>query len=110
MVQRMIAGLGVVVLLAACASTVEKDMAAWVGRTDQDVINRWGVPDKSESDGRGGKILTYHKRMLMAGGVVNTQDRDRGIKGEEQTYRYKKERVFWINPTGIVYDYEWAGI
>src|SRR5690349_17043724 len=62
-----IAGVAVVLATAACGSSSEHFTPAayetvlqqWTGRSETDLINAWGVPDKSQLLSGGGQVLEY---------------------------------------------------
>src|SRR5690242_19665941 len=56
--------------LAACSSApsrtnpgvYEAALQQWVGRSETELINSWGVPDKSQLLSQGGQVLEYDTR------------------------------------------------
>ena len=59
-----------VAMLAACSSApsrtnpgaYEAALQQWVGRSETELINAWGVPDKSQLLSQGGQVLEYDTR------------------------------------------------
>ena len=60
-------------LLAACATETHYNemLAGWVGRALDDLMIRWGPPDKTAALARGGKVIEYdRKRTINTGGYT----------------------------------------
>lgn len=57
---RTFALLAVALALASCASTTDI-MNSWIGKSDADLMAKWGAPDL-ESGTSSGKVLTYNSR------------------------------------------------
>ncbi len=103
-------------LLAGCAS-VNNQMAAWQGRPQADVIQKWGPPTRTASDGADGTILIYdyvnlgpprgeafappQGYAIPDGAIWYTAQQDAG---------HVARRMFWIDPSGKVYNERWQGI
>jgi len=62
--------LAAVAMLAACSSApsrtnpgaYEAALQQWVGSSETELINAWGVPDKSQLLSQGGQVLEYDTR------------------------------------------------
>ncbi len=94
-------------------------MDAWKGHHQAELIRSWGPPDRTDSDGQGGQVLTwlrdrgnrsktsttYNTGVKGPGGediiVTNTSG---GGKREPAT------RMFWVNEEGIIYSWRWRGL
>jgi hypothetical protein len=49
-------------ILASCSSE-KKMMDSWLGDTKQDLILKWGPPERTASDGGGGEVLVYSNQV-----------------------------------------------
>jgi hypothetical protein len=66
----LIGAAALVLAAAGCASSGERFTPAayeavlqqWTGRSESDLINAWGVPDKSQLLSSGGQVLEYNVR------------------------------------------------
>jgi hypothetical protein len=66
----LIGAAAIVLAGAGCASSGERFTPAayeavlqqWTGRSESDLINTWGVPDKSQLLSGGGQVLEYDAR------------------------------------------------
>jgi len=45
--------------LSACVRTQSKTMGSWVGRPAEDLVQAWGVPDRTETLSDGSRVLTW---------------------------------------------------
>jgi hypothetical protein len=50
-------------LLGGCVSQ-QKLMDSWIGSTKQDLILKWGPPEREVSDGGSGEILVYSRSFF----------------------------------------------
>jgi hypothetical protein len=60
-----------IVSIALCLSLIgcisqRKMMDSWIGSTKQDLILKWGPPERTASDGGTGEILVYSSRFYNA--------------------------------------------
>lgn len=64
-------------------------MNSWLGHSKRDLILSFGPPSRSESDGQGGEILVYSRRVYgnFPSGVVD----------------YFEHRMFYIDTQNSVY-------
>jgi hypothetical protein len=65
---RLVLPIAVLAALAGCASSsatryspaaYEAVLQQWTGRSETDLINSWGVPDRSQLLSQGGQVLQY---------------------------------------------------
>jgi hypothetical protein len=84
------------VFLFSCAS---KKMDTWMGHTKQDIIERWGYPDRIVDNEQSGEILIYAKNVYVAPSTYNTGYSAAYIQGEN----YWSYTYFFINPNGVAY-------
>lgn len=99
-------------LLAACASSIEKKMTFWVGHHQAELIASWGPPSRTASDGKGGSILIYEKYVNLgqAPGKA-TADSAGNVKYTAPTQQgYTRTRMFYVNANGIIYHWRWQGL
>lgn len=67
--------LPLILALAACAVTREQSiekMNSYVGKTDQEVIKGWGVPDKSYTLDDGTEVIAYREVREKYDGPTST--------------------------------------
>ena len=56
----LIAATLTLVLSVGCSSKkISANMASWMGAHQSKLILSWGPPDKTDSDGKGGQVLTW---------------------------------------------------
>ena len=80
--SRMVIAVAAAVLLTACATEEHYNnmLAGWVGRPLDDLLVRWGPPDKQAALSRGGKVVEYDRRRTVTTGgytryePVHTED------------------------------------
>jgi hypothetical protein len=93
------------------ASKINSIMDSWVGHYQSELIAHWGTPTKIESDGKGGKIITYESlkgtwgrekdKHIVGGGHYQTKPKQPG---------YAATRIFYVNEHGIIYSWKWSGL
>jgi len=103
-------------LLAGCAS-VNNQMASWQGRPQADVVQKWGPPTRTASDGADGTILIYdYVNLGQPRGEAFVPPQGYAIPDGAIWYTapqeagYVARRMFWIDASGKVYDERWHGL
>ena len=88
-----------VVLLVGCASM------QWVGRHQSELIAKWGPPQQTASDGKGGTVLVYREYVDLG----QTPGQIRRDKSGNITYTapeqqgYQTTNMFYVNQSGYIY-------
>lgn len=84
-----------VILLCSCNSQkrLTEVMDSWVDSHKSELIQEWGPPSRYESDGKGGEILIY-ERKVTRGGVYNN------VYYENTSYPYQ---MFYADGDGKIY-------
>ena len=80
-------------LCTSCAARNNKLMQSWVGSHQSQLILSWGPPNQTTSDGAGGTILIYAAERRIPDDNV-----------------YIATRMFYVNPSGIIYSWRWQGL
>jgi hypothetical protein len=87
--------------LAACATTrqYEEKLEAWVGRSDSDLVVKWGAPVATFSQGNGIQLYEYQKI-----------DRETREKSARTVAGYEPScRTFFLIKDGKVVGWKWEG-
>jgi hypothetical protein len=93
--MRKLIALSFLLVAAACSSKEEyPEERVWIGRTKQDLIQKWGLPQKKESDGSNGEIYIYD--------VADAKKKPKNPGKQE----YHHLRKFYIDSTNKVYRHE----
>ncbi len=99
-----------VFILIGCAGP-SKIMNSWVGRTKAQLYQSWGPPNRITDDGQGGQILIYSATVNLTqtpGTVYNNNNG--GINyTAPQNNQYSRTRMFYVNPSGVIYSWRWQG-
>lgn len=80
-------------------------MDSWLGHTKAELLQSWGPPTKTDSDGQGGEILTYDKTVTLGqtpgtvygngnGGINYTRPNNNVVT---------RSRMFYVNQQGKIY-------
>lgn len=77
------------------AQKIEEARNSWLGQKVEEVYNHahWGIPEQKASDGRGGMMLSYSRKSVIANPYV---------VGQLIPVIYIT--TFYINSSGLVYD------
>lgn len=99
-------------LLAACTS-LDEEMASWIGQPREELIATWGVPTAETPDGGGGTILIYETTTSTTSRPFATYHHHdkRHIyvdEGPEYTRYGRSVRSFFLDEDGVIYDYRWG--
>jgi hypothetical protein len=114
---------GVLFLTVGCVSTsdqISKQMASWMGHSENELIADWGEPTRTVSDDNGGKIFVYElQRESTTPAVLTTHkcsqweadcvNGERAVYQPASTQTWAVLREFWINGDGVVYKWKWKG-
>jgi len=90
------------VLLSGCAvrqQMIEDQsemMRVWKGSHISKVIRSWGEPHEIVPDGKGGNIYIWQPSIYTLSSDLDVE--------------YKRIRMFYVNPSGIVYSWKWRGL
>src|SRR5690349_15034374 len=76
---------------------LEKSLKSWVGKSETELVAKWGPPSNTYRLSDGSKELTYTYVHRYYGWY--------GYPGG-----YRTERGFTINPSGTVIAYRWEGL
>lgn len=112
----------VILPLSSCSS-INKQMASWVGHHQSQLIQSWGPPQNAVPDGNGGQILiysqnvnlgqtpgqmnTYHSGNIM-GGMYSGNSTTSYTLPQQNTY--SRTRMFYVNSEGVIYNWRWQGL
>ena len=83
----------ILVSFSGCAetkdfSTTEKEtMDSWLGSSKVSLLQSWGPPIRTTSDGQGGEILVY-ERTASFNGMVLTRQRNFYVNKDGKIYHY----------------------
>src|SRR5438034_6258382 len=91
--------IALILLTAGCASNVNDMMQSWVGHHQSELIAKWGPPQQTASDGKGGTVLVYGEyvdlgqrpgqaRQDYFGNITYTAPQQQG---------YQRTRMFYVN-------------
>ncbi len=96
--------------LTKCSSP-SKLMQSWVGSTKAQLYQSWGPPQSVTDDGQGGEILIYGSYVNLGqqpGKVYNNYDGSVGYTAPQQQ-GYTRTRMFYVNKSGVIYNWRWQG-
>ena len=100
------------VLVSGCARMNPSNvMQSWQGQNYADLMLKWGPPTRSTPDGRGGQILVYEydRRTGQIAGRAVPQLDGSVIYTAPVSTGYVATRMFWVNPSGVIYNWRWQG-
>lgn len=116
----LIAATLILILSVGCASKkISANMASWMGADQSRLILSWGPPDKTDSDGKGGQVLTWLRDRGNKSTTSTTYNTGvKGLGGEDIIVtntsgggkREPATRMFWVNEDGIIYNWKWQGL
>jgi hypothetical protein len=83
----------ILVAFASCVSQkkIQAEMSSWVGESKHDLIQRWGPPAETTSDGSTGEILVYARRVYYQLGATPVD--------------YWEYRFMYVDRSGTIYNY-----
>lgn len=113
----IISSLLIIVLFHGCVTVEQKKanllkiMESWLGSHQSELIAQWGPPTRTESDGKGGKILIYESWRdtgsspgYIYGGPFAT------YYVPPKNHGYKRTRMFYVDEKGIIYYGKFKGL
>jgi hypothetical protein len=89
---------------------IDKGMKSWVGKSETELVAKWGAPTKTYKTMDGSRELTYLYRHTTSSHGYSWYDSwgylhvSRPVKHQTTT-----ERSFTIDPKGEVFAYHWDG-
>lgn len=89
---------------------IEKGMKSWIGKSENDLVARWGAPTKSYKMMDGMRELTYIYHHTSSGPGYFWHDYWGNVHFSHPV-RYQKttERSFTIDQSGTIVHYHWDG-
>lgn len=109
---------------------VDRDMNSWIGRSEGELMLRWGVPSQTIPDGVGGRLLIWTDRRsfvspgysttnVYGSATAHTYGDTTYVSGNAQArttymppqvYQWEVYRAFRIDSDGSVIAYSWKGL
>lgn len=109
--RAILAALVLATAVVGCASTINENMQSWVGHHQSELIQAWGPPTRTASDGKGGRVLIYEHWVdlgqrpgtvrAVPGGATYTEPERQG---------YTQTRMFYVDRNGRIYSWRWQGL
>ncbi len=98
--------------LGGCASRVNEMMQSWVGQHQSELIAKWGPPQQTASDGKGGTVLVYGEYVDLGQtpGQVWRDPLGNATYTAPQQRGYQKSRMFYVDQNGYIYNWRWRGL
>ena len=106
--------------------TTEEIMQSWIGSHQSELIAKWGPPQETASDGKGGTILIYKFARSISPAMESLRLGMAGVAGVLQGDPYAQERereniqrdaaqlsmtaayrMFYVDEKGIIYLGKW---
>ena len=90
-------------------------MDSWDGDHVSKLIRSWGPPKEVTTDGAGGKIYIWRwgGKITITGKCpcqeTDTESEDYYTTVVATEPEYDRVRMFWANPQGIIYHWQWKG-
>jgi hypothetical protein len=94
--------------LSGCMGRINDTMQSWIGHPQSELILKWGPPQSTASDGNGGSILIYGAYVNL--GQTPGQIYANGAYTAPQQQGYQRTRMFYVNSSGIIYNWRWQGL
>lgn len=79
----------VTLLLTSCASAINKKMESWLGHHQSELIQAWGPPHQTVSDGRRGTVLIYGSYVNLGQTPGTVQPNGAGVQ-----YTYPQQQGY----------------
>jgi len=100
------------VMLPGCAAQINSRMNSWVGHHQSELIQAWGPPQQTTSDGNGGTVLIYgeYVNLGQSPGQVYTDAWGNVRYTNPQQNGYSRTRMFYVNSEGVIYSWRWQGL
>jgi hypothetical protein len=80
----------------SCGSSNEdkfKGDPKWIGKSKQQLIEKYGLPNEKQDDGKGGNIFIYTKNL------------EAKVHGSKEKQGYQAKRFFYLDPSGTIYQF-----
>lgn len=97
--KRLFTAFLVAAIFISCTTTQKAQdktrevMDSWMGHHKSELIQSWGPPQRYESDGKGGEILIYEKKVTRGAVIYGTYH-------EKTSYPYN---MFYADSAGKLY-------
>ncbi len=109
--------LGAMLIVSSCTSSreamrqeIDSGMKSWVGKTETQLVARWGAPNRTYKTMDGSRELTYiYTHTSGSPGYVWYDYWGRAHYSSPTRHQTKLERSFTIDPDGTVIAYHWSG-
>ena len=89
---------------------IDKAMKSWVGKSETQLVARWGAPTKSYKTMDGSRELTYIYTHTSSSPGYAWYDYWGNLHASRpRKHQSKTERDFTIDPSGTVIAYHWDG-
>lgn len=104
-------------VLASCGPSeatmreeIDSGMKSWVGKSETELVAKWGAPSRSYKTMDGSRELTYNYTRTSSGpGYVWYDSWGRAHYSHPTKHQKKLERSFTIDPNGTIVAYHWVG-
>lgn len=105
-------------ILTSCSYlTPDAMLNSWLGKTEHDLVLSWGPPTRVDSDGAGGRILSYIRAenwvspYVTPGEIVDHGDGTASYTPPKQASGTSmKVRQFYVNAEGRIYSWRYQGL
>ncbi|MDP4218985.1 MAG: hypothetical protein Q8916_00055 [Bacteroidota bacterium] len=112
-----VALLALVVFASGCGPSLEqrreeidKSMKSWIGKSENELVARWGVPSKTYKTNDGTRELTYIYKHTSSSPGYSWVDYWGNVHYSHPVRHQKTtERSFTVDQTGTIVDYHWEG-
>jgi hypothetical protein len=95
---------------ATLREEIDTGMKSWVGKSENELVSKWGAPSKSYKTNDGTRELTYlYSRTTSGPGYVWYDYWGRAHISHPARHQKHLERSFTIDPDGKVVAYHWSG-
>lgn len=83
---------------------IRKIMDSWLGNTKHELIQKWGPPTSTSSDGAKGEVLTYSNRIYTPGYYISMGSPNSSwMPGED----YYINRMMYVDSNGVIYSWRY---
>jgi hypothetical protein len=109
--------LSLLFLFCSCGPSLEEQrqeidasMKSWVGKSETELVAKWGAPTRSYKTMDGSRELSYIYTHTSSGPGYFWHDYWGNVHYSHPTrYQTKTERDFTVDASGTVIAYHWAG-